>query len=99
MTMQMYAGYISQSLSQRLEQLNLGRFDANAAIRLLSVFDCDTDVKFASKRTPITAVVNNLISRGQPTFASPYVESILAKKLNLTERKASAIGSINFDFL
>lgn len=94
----MYAGSISSSISKRIDKLHLGKFDANEAIRLLSVFDCENDLKLIEKNTPTTAVFNNLISRGQPTFASPYVESVLAKRLNLTERKESVIENINFDF-
>ena len=96
--MQMYAGSISNTVSKRIDKLHFGKFDANEAVRLLSVFDCETDLKLIEKNTPTTAVLNNLISRGQPTFASPYVESVLAKRLNLTERKESVIGNINFDF-
>ncbi|MBI1924870.1 DEAD/DEAH box helicase [Candidatus Poribacteria bacterium] len=97
--MQLYAGAISEGIFKILEDVSTDGFDAKRAVEMLSIFDLELiGVEQKVPPPPWCAVLDNILSRGTPTLASPYVESVLAKRLNLTEQKTSDIGNISFDF-
>ena len=65
-----------------------------AAFEVLAPFDIGASVH--DDIDPVLAVLSNLISRGLPTKASPFLESIFEKTYNLTEEK-NPLGAIVYE--
>ena len=87
-SVQFHAGYYLDCLrSQRDNLAKLSDFEVSAP------FDIGANVY--EDVNPILAVINNIITRGLPTKASPYVESIFSSFGNTLQQNDS--GSIIFE--
>lgn len=73
-----------------INQIKSTYFDAYAPFELGSEISDDIN--------PIMAVLSNIISRGLPTKASPFLESKMRETFNLTDRKV-LYGGISFPSL
>ncbi|MCH8293613.1 hypothetical protein IH992_21230, partial [Candidatus Poribacteria bacterium] len=95
--MQLYAGAISEGIFEILEDVSSPGFDAQRAVEMLSVFNLElTDVEQNPSPPSWCAVLDNILSRGTPTLASPFVEGVLEERLGLTRKADSHIGDISF---
>jgi len=90
--MQLYGGSVTSSVRNQLSQL-----DVRTVARSLSVFDCEVALPNQAVEDSLCAVLDNILSRGTPTLCSPYIERVLAKRLQLTRERRSS-GSFKFDF-
>jgi ATP-dependent DNA helicase RecQ len=83
---QYFAAYKSDLLDQELDSVS-------SAFEVLAPFDFGASIY--DDVNPILAVINNLIIRGLPTKASPFIETLFAGKLGLSKKNVN-LGTIYF---
>lgn len=85
---QFFAAYILDSITKIKDELAAySAFDVSAPYEIGTSYRDDVD--------PIYAVLSNMISRGLPTKASPFLEESLAKVFKNSERK-DVYGTISY---
>ncbi len=88
MKQQLHAGYILKTTKDLLENVEI-KVEIDSLLQSLSVFeietnDCDENNKIDD---PLIAVLENLLSRGLPTFSSVFIEESITKSFNIAEKK------------
>ncbi|MCK4338923.1 MAG: RecQ family ATP-dependent DNA helicase [Candidatus Cloacimonetes bacterium] len=85
MIKQFHAGYILSSIKESLKNHD-DSIDFDNLLKHLSTFDIEFDFDEKNQINSIFSVLNNLISRGLPTFPSIFIENALIKKLKIGKR-------------
>lgn len=101
--MQYKAGFILEAVREKLddfpEDWNL---KINGLFESLCSFDCFTSLNMDHTKVEdinsLLAVAHNIVTRGQPTIASPYLEKCFSEIYGKTVRKDKKKHSINYDF-
>ena len=85
---QLQAGYVLKSVYNSLNRLEKG-FSVKPLFEHLSTFNIYYDFIEEKNDNSITAILNNLISRGLPTFPSIFIEDTFLDKLKMGEKVIS----------
>ncbi len=89
---QFHAAYVLDMLSQCVEGIDVDIKDYSY-FDVLAKFDIGSFIY--DDVHPLLAVLNNLVTRGLPTKASPYVEGIFASTFGLSEKKVDG-GTVSY---
>jgi len=94
---QFHAGYILTGINQYFsKQVSSPQWDD--LLLFLSTFDVEGENYRTNTDDPVFVVVDNLISRGQPTIPSTFIEDIFASVFLVTQKSISGrTGSITYD--
>ncbi len=85
---QLQAGYVLKSVYNSLKRLEKG-FSVKPLFEHLSTFDIYYDFIEEKNKNSIIAILNNIISRGLPTFPSIFIEDTFLDKLKMGEKVIS----------
>lgn len=104
--MQYKAGFILEAVREKLDdfskELEDGHLKIDGLFESLCSFDCFTSLNMDHSKiediNSILAVAHNIVTRGQPTIASPYLEKCFSEIYGETIRKDKKGYSINFGF-
>jgi ATP-dependent DNA helicase RecQ len=97
--MQLKAGYILQPIKSLLDSFKGQQsLKVTGLLNNLSVFDVfsKVDLSISDKPSPLFAVANNIITRGLPTIASPFVEQKFSIVLSLTHKNETKRGVLEY---
>ena len=85
MRKQFHAGYILSPVKHQLSSLDKPIF-LDDLLHRLSCFLIEYDFKNTNSVDPVVAVVDNIISRGLPTFPSLFIEDTFSNEFDLSEK-------------
>jgi len=85
MRKQFHAGYILSPVKHQLSSLDKPIF-LDDLLHRLSCFFIEYDFKNTNIVDPVVAVVDNIISRGLPTFPSLFIEDTFSNAFDLSEK-------------
>ena len=93
--MQYKAGFILEAVREKLlvfsEELEDGHLKIDGLLESLCSFDCFTSLNMDHTKiedvNSLLAVAHNIVTRGQPTIASPYLEKCFSEIYGKTVRK------------
>lgn len=97
--MQLHAGYINSGLYDYLLQFNYDKKRVDGLLKSLSVFEVrglSFNKKLEYEYSSLIAVLENLVSRGLPTFCSTFIEDSLSNNLGLTKKEIDSTGAITY---
>jgi len=83
---QLHAGYILDSVKKALLKLD-SPIDISSLLSQLSCFKIEYNFDIVSIEDSIVTVLDNLLSRGLPTFPSIFIEDIFSEKFEITEKE------------
>lgn len=97
--MKLRAAHLSQAVTHTIDYSvdNAHRAFLLECAKRLGTFSCRLSKVPEPESSPITAVLINIIERGNPTPTSPYIDAILAERLKLTE-KSDRLDQIQYRF-
>lgn len=96
--MQFQAGYINDGLVPYLIENGCDKERIEGLLKYLSFFEINgIDSNYEQQRTldPLLCVLDNLISRGLPTYSSILVENYFSEELKITRKVINSIGAIS----
>ena len=98
MKQQLHAGYILKTTKNLLENVEF-QIGLDSLLQSLSVFEIEirNDDENNENDDSLIAVLENLLSRGLPTFSSVFIEESITKSLNITKKRIhKKTGDLNF---
>lgn len=97
--MQLHAGYINSGIYNYLLNFGYTPERVDGLFKSLSVFEVK-GISFSkeqiSQNFPLLAVLDNIVSRGLPTFSSTFIEEAFSQKLGLTKKEVDSTGAISY---
>jgi len=99
MKQQLHAGFILKTTKNLLENVEV-QVDLDSLFQSLSVFEIEKSKNNENNKNDdsIIAVLENLLSRGLPTFSSVFIEESITKSLNIAKKKIhKKTGDLNFE--
>lgn len=97
---ELHAGYVSSALWSKTLHGDLSDdLDWQSVLRHLCHFVIDSPIEPVGEIDPITAICENLVSRGLPTLPTLFVERSIAERTSITDVKESGhkAGTQSFD--
>ena len=101
--MQYKAGFILEAVQEKLDDFPEDwKYKINGLFESLCSFDCFTSLNMDHSKiedvNSLLAVAHNIVTRGQPTIASPFLENRFSEIYGETIRRDKKKYSINYDF-
>ena len=86
MKKQLHSGYILSSVKEEISKLNKP-IDLSSLLNHLSCFEIEYNFTEQKIEDSIITVVDNLLSRGLPTFPSIFIEDLFSEIFGITEKE------------
>ena len=99
MKQQLHAGFILETTKNLLENVEI-QVGLDSLLQSLSVFEIEihNNVEINKVDYSLITVLENLLSRGLPTFSSVFIEESITKSLNIAKKKIhKKTGDLNFE--
>lgn len=94
---QYISGYCLESVRKLLLAHNEPK-KVQGLLKYLSHFELDTSIQLTTLvDNPVFSVIDNIISRGEPTHPSVFVEEYISQKMNFAQKRITKIGDIIFE--
>lgn len=95
---QLHACYVIKKIFEKLKNKNFS-ISIDTLFQNLSTFDVYYDFEKGEIKDSNLAVINNIISRGLPTFPSLFIESYIVNKMQIGQQHISdRTGDIYYDY-
>ena len=86
MKKQLHSGYILSSVKEAISKLNKP-IDFSNLLEKISCFEIEYNFTEQKIEDSIVTVVDNLLSRGLPTFPSIFLEDLFSEIFEITEKE------------